>query len=80
MSATVAETASVPPGNGAGDEIPNKFLLVRLALQRARQLQNGARPRVDGEGHKFLWIAQQEVIAGMVSWGVTEEVGRADTR
>lgn len=66
-----------PPGNGAGDELQNKFLLVVVARQRARQLQNGARPRVETGGHKFLWVAMREVIAGTVSWDVGPKPGEA---
>ena len=74
-----APGAAVPsaPGNGASDELQNKFLLVVVARQRARQLQNGARPRVETEGHKFLWVAMQEVIAGRVSWDVGPKPGEA---
>ena len=72
-----APGAAVPagPGNGASDEFQNKFLLVVVARQRARQLQNGARPRVETEGHKFLWVAMREVIAGTVSWDVGPKPG-----
>jgi DNA-directed RNA polymerase subunit K/omega len=44
---------------------------VTLALQRAKQLQNGARPRVDPGSHKLLRVALLEVTAGMISWDVT---------
>ena len=53
------------------EELQNKFSLVVLTSQRARQLQNGARPRVDPDGHKFPWVARREVMAGMISWDVT---------
>ena len=53
----------------------NKFSLVVLTAQRARQLQNGARPRVDSDGHKFPWVARREVMAGMISWNVTPKAG-----
>jgi DNA-directed RNA polymerase omega subunit len=52
------------------DQLQNKFLLVVLARQRARQLHAGARPRVEVEGHKHLWVAMREVEAGTVSWEV----------
>lgn len=55
---------------GASDELQNKFSLVVLTSQRARQLQNGARPRIDPDGHKFPWVARREVMAGMISWDV----------
>lgn len=69
MGLTAAAAPASFPARSAADGLPTKFLLVVVARQRARQLQNGARPRVDGEGHKFLWIALREVLAGMVSWG-----------
>ena len=48
------------------------FQLVRLAALRAKQLQAGARPRVEPNGDKILRVALREVMAGMVSWSVTE--------
>ena len=54
-------------------ELPNKFLLVTLAVQRAKQLHNGARPRVETDGHKSNWVASQEVAAGRVSWSLAEK-------
>ena len=61
------------PANGAGDE--NKFRIVVLAAQRASQLKNGARPRVDAGDHKFLWVAIREVMTGLISWDVTPKAG-----
>ena len=66
--------APAPPGfNDVGDE-PNKFRLVTLTCQRARQLQNGARPRLEVENHKFLRVALLEVMAGVISWSVLDAV------
>lgn len=48
------------------------FQLVRLASLRAKQLQAGARPRVEPNGDKLLRIALREVLAGLVSWSVSE--------
>ena len=58
----------------AGDE--NKFRLVTLAFQRCKQLQNGARPRVEPGDHKSQRIAMLEVMAGAISWSLTEKPGR----
>jgi DNA-directed RNA polymerase omega subunit len=67
-----ATPAPVPERTLEIGEADNKFRLVVIALQRARQLQSGARPRVENIGrHKFLWVALQEVMAGHVSWDVT---------
>jgi DNA-directed RNA polymerase omega subunit len=71
MTATIAAASSAPAQPGPGGEIQNKFLLVALAFQRSRQLQGGARPRVETEGHKFLWVAMREATIGLVSWEVT---------
>jgi DNA-directed RNA polymerase omega subunit len=75
LRAAPGAAAPAAPGNGASEELQNKFLLVVVARLRARQLQNGARPRVETEGHKFLWVAMQEVIAGTVSWDVGPKPG-----
>ena len=39
-------------------------------FQRARQLKDGARPRVEPRGHTILRVALMEVTAGMVSWSI----------
>ena len=64
---------------GTTEGLQNKFSLVVLTSQRARQLQNGARPRVDPDGHKFPWVARHEVMAGMISWDVTPKAGQGQT-
>jgi DNA-directed RNA polymerase omega subunit len=57
----------------AADGLENKFRLVILSFQRARQLQNGARPRVESGGHKPARIAMLEVLAGLISWSTDGE-------
>jgi DNA-directed RNA polymerase omega subunit len=52
------------------DPLQDKFRLIVVTFQRAKQLQNGARPRVDPGDHKFARVAMLEVMAGMVSWSV----------
>jgi DNA-directed RNA polymerase omega subunit len=49
-------------------EPSSKFRDVVVAHQRAQQLMNGARPRVETGNHKFLWVAMREVDEGLVSW------------
>jgi DNA-directed RNA polymerase omega subunit len=59
----------------------SRFHLVSLAFQRAKQIQAGARPRVDAAGHKPTRVALLEVIADTISWTVEEKVERpADAR
>jgi len=74
MTTTVAATAPAAPPPAAGGEVEGKFFLVVLAFQRSRQLQGGARPRVDSAGHKFPWVALREAMTGLVSWEVAPAV------
>jgi DNA-directed RNA polymerase subunit K/omega len=48
------------------------FHKVTLAFQRARQLKDGARPRVDAPGHRPTRLAMLEVMADTISWTVAE--------
>jgi DNA-directed RNA polymerase omega subunit len=52
----------------------NKFRNVVVAHQRAQQLKNGARPRVETGTHKFLWVAMREVQEGLISWDSPEPI------
>jgi DNA-directed RNA polymerase omega subunit len=49
-------------------EIDSKYRLIILAAKRSKQLQRGARPRIeiDSSKHKPTRIALEEVIRGMV--------------
>jgi DNA-directed RNA polymerase subunit K/omega len=64
-----------PPGSGdAGDRIlGDRFYQIALIFQRARQLKNGAHPRVYSDGHKPTRLAQMEVMAGLISWEILPE-------
>ena len=55
-------------------EVDSKFRFITVAAQRAKQLQNGARPRVDARSRKPTRIAMQEVLAEAVSWDMKDEV------
>jgi DNA-directed RNA polymerase omega subunit len=55
----------------------SRFHLVSLAFQRAKQIQAGARPRVDAVGHKPTRVALLEVIADTVSWTIEDKPGAA---
>ena len=49
-------------------EIDSKYRLIILAAKRSKQLQRGARPRIeiDPTKHKFTRIALEEVIQGRI--------------
>lgn len=67
----VAETTAQPHS----PEIDSKYRLIILAAQRSKQLQRGARPRIeiDPTKHKPTRIALEEVIQGTVPFRVRIE-------
>jgi len=56
-------------------EIDSKYRLIILAAKRSKQLQRGARPRIDIDTlkHKNTRIALEEVMRGRVNFTVTDE-------
>jgi DNA-directed RNA polymerase subunit omega len=54
-------------------DVDSRFRLISVAAQRAKQLQNGAKPRVDTRSHKSTRVAVEEAVAGAVSWEMLEE-------
>ena len=53
-----------------GQQPWGNFHLATVMFRRALQLRNGARPRVDVDGHKFLQIALIEVTTGVIPWEI----------
>ena len=55
-------------------EIDSKYRLIILAAKRSKQLQRGARPRIeiDASKHKFTRIALEEVIQGTIRFTMTD--------
>lgn len=51
--------------------------LVVLTAQRARQLKDGARPRLAPGNHKVIHVALLEARAGLLSWEIAPEPARA---
>ena len=58
-------------------EIDSKFRFITVAAQRAKQLQNGAKPKVDVRSRKPTRVAMQEVLANAISWELREEAAVA---
>jgi DNA-directed RNA polymerase omega subunit len=50
------------------DSIGNKFEFITIAAERCKQLQRGARPRVDSLSQKSITVAQEEVLAGVIPY------------
>ena len=69
------------------ENIGNKFEFISVAGERCKQLQRGARPRVETMAHKSVTVAMQEVIAGVIPYSYgpfpeeypVEEVGEVTT-
>jgi DNA-directed RNA polymerase subunit omega len=64
----VAKETDVP-------EIDSKYRLIILAAKRSKQLQRGARPRIDIDAvkHKNTRIALEEVMRGRVNFTVNSD-------
>jgi len=82
MSVSVA-TVTPPAGSVTGPRngLPmSPFHVAALAFQRARQLQAGARPRVESASRSPARLAVLEVLADAISWTVVPKVENAADR
>lgn len=70
--ATVNGTVQESSEQTHSPEIDSKYRLIILAAQRSKQLQRGARPRIeiDPSKHKPTRIALEEVIQGTIPFQV----------
>jgi DNA-directed RNA polymerase omega subunit len=57
-------------------DVDSKFRFITVAAQRAKQLQSGAKPRVETRSRKPTRVAMQEVLANSVSWEMDSDVPR----
>jgi DNA-directed RNA polymerase subunit omega len=55
-------------------DVDSKFRFITVAAQRAKQIQNGAKPRVDARTRKPTRVAIEEVLANAISWEMREDV------
>ncbi len=55
--------------------LDSKYRLILVAAQRSKQLQKGARPRVemDAQRHKPTRIALEEVQRGVINFSIVEK-------
>jgi DNA-directed RNA polymerase subunit omega len=58
-------------------DVDSKFRFITVAAQRAKQIQNGAKPRVEVRSRKPTRIAMHEVLHGAVSWEMKEKEAAA---
>jgi DNA-directed RNA polymerase subunit omega len=70
---TIEETEEI--AEAAAQEVDSKYRLIILAAKRSKQLQRGARPRIDIDTlkHKNTRIALEEVMRGRVNFTVTTD-------
>ncbi len=73
--ATVHEEVDETTEQSQSQEIDSKYRLIILAAQRSKQLQRGARPRIeiDPTKHKPTRIALEEVVQGTVPFQVRSD-------
>jgi DNA-directed RNA polymerase subunit omega len=73
MAKTIEETQEVEQENEQV-EMDSKYRLIIVAAKRSKQLQRGARPRVDmdTQKHKPTRIALEEVQTGKVPFTITD--------
>ena len=74
MMASTEETDEIVDATQA-PEIDSKYRLIILAAKRSKQLQRGARPRIDIDTlkHKNTRIALEEVMRGRVNFSKTDD-------
>lgn len=74
MAKTTEETQVIEQEQGQA-EMDSKYRLIIVAAKRSKQLQRGARPRVemDAQKHKPTRIALEEVLRGKVNFTVTTD-------
>ena len=58
-------------------EVDSKFRFITVASQRAKQLQNGSKPRVATHSRKSTRVAVEEALAGAISWEIRPDVKTA---
>jgi DNA-directed RNA polymerase subunit K/omega len=64
-----AAVAGPAPQNGVSAGL-SRFHIIVLAFQRAKQLRDGARPRVEVATRRPTRVALAEVMADTISWTV----------
>ncbi len=56
------------------DEIDSKFRFILVAAERAKQLQNGAPPKIDVKSTKPAFIALREAELNLIPYEILEPV------
>jgi len=59
--------------NKIPEEYGSKFRFILVAAERAKQIQNGAPPKIPVRSRKPSRIAIEEAKAGVINWELLEE-------
>lgn len=72
---TTKETTEKVLGEAQPPELDSKYRLIIVAAKRSKQLQRGAKPRIDidTQKHKPTRIALEEVIQGKVPFEIRKK-------
>ncbi len=72
---TMSEETNAETPQNVTPEMDSKYRMIIVAAQRSKQLQRGARPRVDMDlqRHKATRVALEEVQRGQVEFSITEK-------
>ena len=75
MMAETKDSTSELNGESTTPEMDSKYRMIIVAAKRSKQLQRGARPRIeiDPQKHKPTRVALEEVIRGKVNFTIDEE-------
>ena len=75
MAKTESENLNNVEEESNSPEMDSKYRLIIVAAKRSKQLQRGARPRIeiDSQKHKPTRIALEEVQQGKIDFEITDE-------
>lgn len=75
MAKTENENLNNVEEESTSPEMDSKYRLIIVAAKRSKQLQRGARPRIeiDSQKHKPTRIALEEVQQGKIDFEITEQ-------
>lgn len=77
MAKTIQQANELAPeqANQPQPDMDSKYRLIIVAAQRSKQIQRGARPRVqmDAQKHKPTRIALEEVLSGQVGFEIVKQ-------
>jgi DNA-directed RNA polymerase subunit omega len=60
------------------ETIDSKFRFILVAAERAKQIQNGAPPKVETKSSKPAFVAVKEVEQGLINFEILEEAGEEE--